>query len=258
MRRGSYALMVRDATRSSRLGSAIERINRTFSFFQDDLALTTLNSHRAIGVALRFQHRPRPTSLFLHELLLRVFWRLLAWLAGGNLPALRFDFAYPRPAYAEHYARIFPAERRFNQRESAFWIASDCLDIAVDREQAALRAYLAAAERNVIVPWRGDDVVSRRVRHYLQASKTEWPGLEQTAQALNMSSATLQRRLGEENSTFQFVKDELRRDMAIVRLNTSDASLQEIAHDLGFADSSGFQRSFKRWTGSPTGAYRRR
>ena len=41
---------------------------------------------------------PRGEATVLHEMLLRVFWRLLAWLAGGRLPAARFDFAFESPA----------------------------------------------------------------------------------------------------------------------------------------------------------------
>ena len=72
-----------------------------------------------------------------------------------------------------------------------------------------------------------------------------------------MSTSTLQRRLASEGASFQSLKDELRRDMAIVRLNTSTISLGALAYELGFADSAAFQRAFKGWTGSAPGAYRR-
>ncbi len=72
-----------------------------------------------------------------------------------------------------------------------------------------------------------------------------------------MSTATLQRRLANEGTSFQSLKDELRRDTAIVRLNTSTVSLAALAFELGFADSAAFQRAFKGWTGSAPGTYRR-
>jgi AraC-like DNA-binding protein len=73
-----------------------------------------------------------------------------------------------------------------------------------------------------------------------------------------MAASTLQRRLAADGTSYQALKDALRRDLAIVRLNTSTVPLAALAEELGFADSAAFQRAFKQWTGSPPGAYRRR
>ena len=199
------------------------------------------------------QSRP----VFLHELLLRVFWRLLAWLAGGRLPAARFDFAFESPPYAGSYGKLFPAPLQFEQYQSAFWFDAAMLQHPVRRDEAALRAFLADAQANVLVPRRGDDVVSARVRRHLQHAQPAWPDLAATADALHMAASTLQRRLAADGTSFQALKDELRRDLAIVRLNTSTVPLAALADELGFADSAAFQRAFKSWTGSAPGAYRR-
>ena len=73
-----------------------------------------------------------------------------------------------------------------------------------------------------------------------------------------MSVSALQRHLAVEGKSFQVLKDELRRDMAIVRLTSTDAALSAIAAELGFADGTAFQRAFKSWTGSTPGVYRSR
>ena len=72
-----------------------------------------------------------------------------------------------------------------------------------------------------------------------------------------MSNSTLQKHLANEGTSFQSLKDTLRRDIAVVRLNTSSVSLAALADELGFADSAAFQRAFKSWTGSAPGNYRR-
>ena len=78
------------------------------------------------------------------------------------------------------------------------------------------------------------------------------------AERLHLSLSTLQRHLAAEGTSYQSLKDQLRRDMAISLLNTTSMAIGAVATSLGFADSSAFQRAFKNWTGSPPGSYRRR
>ena len=256
-KRGSFALVARSAIGAPTLEVAMRRVARTFQLLQDDVVLKPLRDGPLAGWALVFgDHVARPPA-FLHELLLRVLWRLLAWLAGGQLSARRFDFAFPSPAYAGGYGKIFPATLGFERSHSAFWFDASRLPSPVRRDEAALRAFLADAQDYVVVPRRGDDVFSARVRTHLQQMLPDWPDLTATAATLHMSTATVQRHLAVEGTSFQALKDELRRDLAIVRLNTSSVALASLASELGFADSAAFQRAFKSWTGSAPGAYRR-
>jgi AraC-like DNA-binding protein len=256
LRRGSFALIVRSAAGEDTLERAMRRAARTFGLLQTEVAFELVRAGSLAGLGLRFDNPSAAHLVFLHELLLRSFWRLFAWLAGGRLPAERFDFAFPSPPYAGSYGKIFPAPLLFDQRQSAFWIRADLMQRPVRRDKAALRAFLADARANVIVPRRAD-LISERVRSLLQAAQPAWPDLAAIADALHMAPSTLQRRLATDGTSFQALKDQLRRDLAIVRLNTSAVPLAALADELGFADSAAFQRAFKNWTGSAPGAYRR-
>jgi Arabinose-binding domain of AraC transcription regulator, N-term len=164
MRRGSFALIVRSAAGEDDLGHAMHRTARTFGLLQDEVAMELVRTGPLAGLVLRF-HNPAVAQLcFLHELLLRIFWRLFAWLTGGGLPAVRFDFAFESPPYAGSYGKIFPAPLQFRQRQSALWIRADLLQRPVRRDKAAVKAFLADARSNVIVP-RREDLVSARVRN---------------------------------------------------------------------------------------------
>ena len=257
LKRGSLALIGRSALSAGTLDIAIRRIAGTFRLLQDDLELELVRDGEMAGIALRFADPSREYPRFLHELMLRVFWRLLAWLAGGQLVSLRFDFAFVCPSYAGSYDKVFPAPLRFEQPVSAFWFDAARLREPVRRNEAALRTYLADAHTYVILPRRSNDTASARVRVHLQQSQPAWPDLDATASALCMSASTLQRRLASEGMSFQSLKDGLRRDIAIIRLNVSTVPLATLAFDLGFADSAAFQRAFKNWTGSAPGTYRK-
>ncbi|MBL6612717.1 MAG: AraC family transcriptional regulator [Reyranella sp.] len=257
LKRGSFALISRAALSAPTVELAMRRAAHTFRLLQDDAVLETVRDGALAGLAVRFTNAAPAQPNFLHEFLLRIFWRLLAWLAGGRFPAARFDFAFPTPPYLGSYGVIFPAPLRFACPLSAFWFDATQLCSPVRRDEAALRRFLSNAQANVIVPPRDTDVVSARLRRHLQDSQPQWPHLSACADALHMSPATLQRRLAAEGTTFQLLKDELRRDLAIVRLNTSAVPLAALAGELGFADGASFQRAFKSWTGSAPGPYRR-
>ena len=224
LRRGSFALIVRSAAAEDTLGQAMRRAGRTFGLLQQDVALQWVSAGPLAGLSLRFDAPAAAQPVFLHELLLRSFWRLLAWLAGGRLPAERFDFAFPAPAHAGSYGKIFPAPLCFGQAQSALWIDARHLQQPVRQDKAAVRAFLADARASIIVPRRAD-LTSERVRGHLQQAQPAWPDLGSTAAALHMAASTLQRRLAADGTSFQALKDALRRDLAIVRLNTSTAPL---------------------------------
>ena len=257
LRRGSFALMLRSMLGAATLAHALRRLIATVRLLQDDIEFALVKEGALVGLRVVFRHAAVAQRTFLHELLLRVYWRLIVWLHGGRLRPARFDFAFAAPVHAGEYAKVFPGAVRFDQAHTTVWFEAASLALPMLRDEAAMRAFLAQAPGIVIVPRRNDHAVSARVRAHLQARRPAWPDLAATAVALNLSTSTLQRHLATEGLNFQAVKDQLRLDTAIVRLNTSTVPLTTLALELGFADSPAFQRAFKQWTGSPPGAYRR-
>jgi AraC-like DNA-binding protein len=70
-----------------------------------------------------------------------------------------------------------------------------------------------------------------------------------------MSLRNLQRRLEEEGTSYRKALNETRRDIARSYLDEGHTSVTEIAFLLGFADTSGFSRAFRRLTGLSPRAY---
>lgn len=253
---GSFALQMRSAIDAESLKIAIKRALHVLRLLIDDLEFIYVEKDDLAGIELHFHNSEAEENHFVHEQFLRVYWRAFAWLIGGNLPAVRFDFAFPQPVYCEAYSRIFPAPWRFDAQHSAMWFQAEYMRYPVCRDKNALSAFVANSPITVILP-RKDLGHSERVRVYLRRSIPLWPDLEATASSLNMSVSSLQRHLVTEGTTFRELRDQLRRDIAIFKLNTSEVTLNKLAADLGFADTAAFQRAFKSWTGHPPGQYRR-
>jgi AraC-like DNA-binding protein len=62
-----------------------------------------------------------------------------------------------------------------------------------------------------------------------------------------MSPRTLIRHLKVEGTHFQALRDELRAQRAEFYLTRTSLPIEEIAHRLGYQDTSNFSRSFRRW-----------
>ena len=84
----------------------------------------------------------------------------------------------------------------------------------------------------------------------------ELPSFEELTGLLNMSARTLRRRLEREGTSYQRIKDNARRDVAIELLSQQGMTVSEVAELVGFSDPSAFHRSFKKWTGQSPGSYR--
>jgi len=62
-------------------------------------------------------------------------------------------------------------------------------------------------------------------------------------------------RSGAEHTSFQRVRDTLRRDVAVSALARGDASIEALSERLGFSEPSAFHRAFRRWTGATPRSY---
>lgn len=257
LRPGSLALVARSALGAPDLAQALERIGAAIDLLQDDLRLTVQDEGRWRGLALRPRGPGAAQSNYLHEYLLRVSWRLLVWLHGGRLRPRGFDFSHPAPPYAAEVAAIFPGELRFGQARSAVWFERAALAAPVRRDEAALGEFLRQSTRQLMLPRQRPPATSARLRQCLLQARPAWPTLAQAAAQLGLAPSTLQRHLALEGSSFQALKDGLRRDLAIARLQQGGVALAALAAELGFSEPAAFQRAFKAWTGSGPGRYRR-
>jgi AraC-like DNA-binding protein len=120
-----------------------------------------------------------------------------------------------------------------------------------------LKKFLARAPEDWIFVSFAEQLVCHRVRQFVADCLPGTPTIDDVAQHLHFSVRTLCRRLAAEATTFQAIKDEVRRDIAIQRLTRSGDAIAEIAYDVGFDNPTAFHRAFRHWTGSTPNTYRR-
>ena len=100
--------------------------------------------------------------------------------------------------------------------------------------------------------------VSERVRAALMEALPSGRGdVANIARQLGMSSRSLQRKLGAEDTSFQAELQEMRTRLATSYLKRTDHPSAEIAFLLGYDDPNSFIRAFHDWTGTTPEAMRR-
>lgn len=103
-----------------------------------------------------------------------------------------------------------------------------------------------------------DDSVSARVRSALtELLPGGASGIDDVAAKLGMTRRTLQRKLAEENTTFQKQLNSTREVLAIHYISNTDMTANDIAYLLGYLELNSFLRAFTAWTGKTVTQYRK-
>ncbi|WP_346347790.1 AraC family transcriptional regulator [Shewanella marinintestina] len=95
------------------------------------------------------------------------------------------------------------------------------------------------------------------VLNQLRLQAPELPSMEAMAEKQNISARTLRRKLANANTSYQKLVDQVRCQMAIDLILTSDYSIEAISDLMGFGEVSHFRQSFKHWIGHPPGHFHR-
>ena len=175
---------------------------------------------------------------------------------GTRISPVRVELVQPR-------AHVKTIERHFGcpvvcgtPRNAIIFRATDANRPFVTRN-AELLGILAPQFDEELKEENGDENFIERVRIAIQQRLTgRRPTIEDIADALHISSRTLQRRLQDDGSSFQRVLEEARHQLARHYLNNSVLELNEAAYLLGYEDGNSFVRAFRTWEGIPPARWR--
>ena len=133
------------------------------------------------------------------------------------------------------------AEQQFISRNDSMW----------DFFEPELKKRLAEMEL--------DDTFSARVRSALiELLPGGQCAIDDVCSCLGISKRTLQRKLAEEDTTFQKQLNHTRELLAKNYINHTNLPSEEIAFLLGYQDTNSFFRAFSLWTGKSITEYKRR
>ena len=169
-------------------------------------------------------------------------------LTGDRYRPTRITFAHAPISSSDVYAEHLGITPEFG---------APVTSVCIDRRELSLPLTTANPQLQAIVeryievntPAPGPDTARRVKQAISQIMRNGNASVEDVAQLLSMHPRTLQRRLTEEGTTFEKVRDEVRKELAEVYLANHVVPLAQVAHLLGYANQSVLTRSCLRWFG---------
>lgn len=218
------------------------------------VSFATLNSMDAQDSA-EFLNSQSPAEIITS---LSMWHHFISWLIGERVVLKAAYFKFNEEQSLANSRSRFRSEVKFAQHDNVVVFPAKYLDYPVVQNEKTLHAFLKTAPYQLLV-MVGSENSSLREQVITLIGRDfsiTPPSAEQMAKTLNMSVSTLRRRLLEEDTTYQKIKDECRRQSAIDYMNSPQLSITDVAGLMGFDEPSAFFRSFKRWTGMTPGQYR--
>jgi AraC-like DNA-binding protein len=172
-------------------------------------------------------------------------------ITGTEIVPSSVELPSPRPERVGAYRSMFRCPVAFDRPLASVTFSRAQLQLPTQAPDPTLVGYLDDLAAITLAPLEESDenmiaAVRRALWTMLPGGR---PNLWRTAASLDVSARTLQRRLGEEGSSFSKVLDELRRDLSDELLSDRKLSVAEVAFLLGYSEPSAFQRAFRRWRG---------
>jgi AraC-like DNA-binding protein len=209
----------------------------------------TINTEQRRGQArLAFksmvEHAPRWAQTAEHGIGLA--WRIMTLLSEGRCHLQQIWLPHPAVASEATYRSRFDAPLSFGTDRLGLAYAARDLDLLISDQNRELRD-LATGYLDSQLP-RGRSPFSVQVRQAIEALlSTGTGGCPEVAEAMCMHPRTLQRRLRDEHTSFEEIKDATRRDLARNYLAHPDVPLSQVTTLLGYREQSALTRSCHRW-----------
>ncbi|MEV0111945.1 AraC family transcriptional regulator [Streptomyces sp. NPDC050844] len=261
-RPGTFAMMCHASLGCRDLGAALERGVTFYGLFPGgpDLTLERCDTgDGGTGGAVFAVRNDLEHDHFLAECLVLIWHRLCSWLIGRRIPLHWAEFGHPPPPHKDEYGTLFGCPVRFGAARTGAGFDAHWLAAPLIRDEAALQEMLHRAPFDLLSRREYGTTVAEQVQRALARalrSSPRLPSLGEIADRLAVSPATLRRRLAQESTSYQQLKDAVRRDAAIAGLAEGSEPIADLAARLGFSEDTAFHRAFRRWTGTTPGAYR--
>jgi AraC-like DNA-binding protein len=167
-------------------------------------------------------------------------------ITGGTARARKILFSHAPLSAVDTYRAYFGCEVLFDQKADGLVLTEHDLHRSVVDPDA--RLYEMATSFIEARYSEAESSLPDRIRGLVRLCiGSKDCTSDRIAAELYMHRRTLQRRLRAEGTSFEIIKDEVRRELALRYVREESMTLKRLADLLGYAETSVLTRSFSRW-----------
>lgn len=234
------------AVTSDNLGQGLRFLSRHARLIFGCLEFNLDNGPRSSTLTVKPTVPLYETHVFVMQTVVGAHCRLLEAILGRPADELAAGLPYPRTAGSDLSCLRYARKVNFDHACLSLELPAELLlssSIAADAKAFSEAGQLC--QKMELELAHGAFV--QRVRRALLERLATSPDAGELARELGISARALMRRLAQVGMTYTEIKDELRRTHASWYLRNTDLSIEGIASQLGYADSTNFTRKFKDW-----------
>jgi AraC-like DNA-binding protein len=175
-------------------------------------------------------------------------------LVQAEFRPLEVTLRHRAPASTARLDAFFGVSPRFETPRTAILFAVEDLTRPIATADALLHQVLLRQAEAELQQLPRDETFTARVADAVQRLLPSGDvSIATVSRQLACSERTLRRRLGQEDTKFSGVVDEVRRSLAARYLDDERLAVEEVAVLVGFSDARAFRRAYVRWTGESPG-----
>jgi AraC-like DNA-binding protein len=256
---GIFATLCDLASKCQNLGELLQQSANFYNLLGNDVAMKLKTDGENAEFSITLSHPELDQQHFIAEFLMVIWHRFPSWYLGEAIRLKETHFAHPAPAHESELKVMFPGKLCFKQTTNKLIFDSYYLRKPLRRNSKEMAAFLHNYPIEIMtIPGEDSSLEALAERSIVKtlAGKLNFLSAEQLADELGLGNLTLYRRLQYEGTSYQRIKDNIRREKAIELLIERDISVDQISDVLGYSEPRSFTRAFRKWMGVSPRQYR--
>ncbi len=256
---GIFELFCEISVQCSTLGDLLNKMIKFYSLITNSIEINlSIDIDNIAKLGFNFAQPKLDPDDFLAQYLLVIWHRFPSWYIGETIRLKGASFSHQMPIYVDELKIMFPCALSFGKMSNEISFDAKYLDKPLVRTHKEVKEFLVHHPANIMTIPGGQSTLESKIEREIidmDSQKLNFPKVSALAEKLNMSNLMLYRKLKEEGTTYQKIKDDMRRELAINKLVSEKLSVEEVSELVGFAEPRSFTRAFKKWTGLTPRSY---